>query len=228
MERQVTVVNQSTNSRNVVTVSNVNTLAELKSSLANQGVVIPDGFDVFEGVSNTKLVSNDSVLPSNVMFKGAPTNNLVILLVKSGKKIASGAVSRQDLYAAIKRAGLEQVVKSVTGKNYTMVSNAKLEEIINNHAVGHTHSNVPEATDAPEAVAEKCCTTNEELSAIKHELGQVKNALNTLTHELYMQDFIGEDTSETITALLFSSVVVSSEKSSFDDSDIREMMSKLG
>lgn len=228
MERQVTVVNQSTNSRNVVTVRDVNTLAELKSSLANQGVVIPDGFDVFEGVSNTKLVSNDSVLPSNVMFKGAPTNNLVILLVKSGKKIASGAVSRQDLYAAIKRAGLEQVVKGITGKNYTMVSNAKLEEILNDHTTCHTYSNVPEATDVHEAVTEKCCTTNEELAVIKHELSQVKTALNTLTHELYMQDFIGEDTSETITALLFSSVVVSSEKSSFDDSDIREMMSKLG
>lgn len=39
-------------------------------------------------------------------------------------------MNRKELYEEVKKQHLEEVIKEVCGKNYTLVSNKKLEEIV--------------------------------------------------------------------------------------------------
>jgi hypothetical protein len=64
------------------------------------------------------------------MYKGAPTNNLVMLLTNPNKQIASGAISRKEAYAMVKYYGLQQAILDGEGENYTRVKTDVLEEYI--------------------------------------------------------------------------------------------------
>lgn len=87
------------------------------------------GMTFYEGLTRTELKDDSSLLPQNVPYNGTTTNELVIMLTNPNKNISSGN-ARQDLYNAIKAAHLEDTIKRQTGKNYTMVSNDKLKEVI--------------------------------------------------------------------------------------------------
>lgn len=125
MSRKITVLVESTQSK-VVFESDATTLGELKRELRERQV----GFnsdDVFkEGMTKTILASDDSVLPSNIPWKGQVTNDLVFMITAPQKKIRSGAMSRAEAYTELKRLGLQDKIQKEEGKNFTQCSTAIL------------------------------------------------------------------------------------------------------
>ena len=93
-ERKITVVSTATQSKKVIS-TNAETLRDLKTALDEANIKY-DNMSFLEGISRTELISDESQLPSNVMYKGEPTNNLVIILTNAKKNISSGTFSRKE------------------------------------------------------------------------------------------------------------------------------------
>lgn len=128
MEREILIANTKTQKRSKITTS-ATTLGELKADLRAAGINFQN-MTFTEGISKTQLLSDDTQLPQNVIYKGQPTNNLVILLTNTKKNIASGALSRQEIKDIIKHNNLQEAIKNKFGRNYTQVSNKNLELFI--------------------------------------------------------------------------------------------------
>jgi hypothetical protein len=126
--RKITVV-QTKNQKKSVIMSAATTLAELKSDLRANGIDY-DGMTFFEGTSKIELKNDASVLPHDVPYKGIVTNELVFMLTNTNKKIRSGAMSRMEAYAEIKRRGLQDACLKKFGKNFTMCKTADLIALV--------------------------------------------------------------------------------------------------
>lgn len=124
MEREILIANTKTQKRSKVTTS-ATTLGELKADLRAAGIDY-SGMTFTEGISKTQLLDDATQLPQNVMYKGQPTNNLVILLTNTKKNIASGTMSRKEVYQAIKDNNLQDAVKEEFGRNFTQVPTSDL------------------------------------------------------------------------------------------------------
>ena len=127
--RQIVIANTRTQQRYIIE-SNATTLGELQDQLTEQGIDF-EGMTFTEGISKTQLLDRDSLLPTNVMFRGEPTNNLVMLLTNTKKNIASGAMSRSEVYQTIKERNLQEDIKEYFGDNFTRISTQELENYIN-------------------------------------------------------------------------------------------------
>jgi hypothetical protein len=127
-ERKITVV-QTKNQKKSVIMSAATTLAELKSDLRANGIDY-NGMTFFEGTSKVELKNDASVLPHDVPYKGIVTNELVFMLTNTNKKIKSGAMSRMEAYAEIKRRGLQDACLKKFGKNFTMCKTADLIALV--------------------------------------------------------------------------------------------------
>ena len=149
-KREIIVANTKTQKRTKIE-SAATTLGELKADMRSAGIEY-DGMTFTEGISKTQLVEDNSQLPTNVMYKGERTNNLVILLTNTEKKIASGA-DRSELYNQIKSQGLQEEIRNRFGKNYTNVSTSDLENYLNNR--GHATSSKPVSKAAPKKSTSK-------------------------------------------------------------------------
>lgn len=97
MERKVTVYNNKTKKRYSFN-SVANTLADLKADFDLHGIDY-SGLDFTEGISNTQLLDDNSLLPSILSYKGKVTNDLVILLINTKKKDSLSAYTRKEAYA---------------------------------------------------------------------------------------------------------------------------------
>lgn len=126
--RKITVI-QTKNQKKSVIMSAATTLAELKSDLRANGIDY-DGMTFFEGTSKVELKNDASVLPHDVPYKGIVTNELVFMLTNTNKKIRSGAMSRMEAYAEIKRRGLQDACLKKFGKNFTMCKTADLIALV--------------------------------------------------------------------------------------------------
>lgn len=124
MEREILIANTKTQKRSKVTTS-ATTLGELKADLRAASIDY-NGMTFTEGISKTQLLDDATQLPQNVMYKGQPTNNLVILLTNTKKNIASGTMSRKEVYQAIKDNNLQDAVKEEFGRNFTQVPTSDL------------------------------------------------------------------------------------------------------
>lgn len=124
MEREILIANTKTQKRSKITTS-ATTLGELKADLRAAGIDYL-GMTFTEGISKTQLLDDATQLPQNVMYKGQPTNNLVILLTNTKKNIASGAMSRKEVYQTIKDNNLQEAVKKEFGRNFTQVPTSDL------------------------------------------------------------------------------------------------------
>lgn len=128
MEREILIANTKTQKRSKITTS-ATTLGELKADLRAAGIDF-SGMTFTEGISKTQLLSDDTQLPQNVIYKGQPTNNLVILLTNTKKNIASGVLSRKEAYNLIKQNSLENAVKTKFGRNFTQIPTLDLIKFI--------------------------------------------------------------------------------------------------
>lgn len=143
--RKITVI-QTKNQKKSVIMSAATTLAELKNDLKANGIDY-NGMTFFEGTSKVELKNDASVLPHDVPYKGIVTNELVFMLTNTNKKIRSGAMSRMEAYAEIKRRGLQDACLKKFGKNFTMCKTADLIALV--------QSNGGSEPDAPKAETEK-------------------------------------------------------------------------
>lgn len=144
--RKITIVSTKSQSKKVI-MSSATTLAELKSDLRQNGIDY-EGMSFFEGTSKVELKNDASVLPHDVPWKGTVTNELVFMLTNTNKKIRSGAMSRMEAYAEIKRMGLQDACLKKFGKNFTMCKTADLIALVQNN-------NASKPAPAPKAEAKK-------------------------------------------------------------------------
>lgn len=128
-ERTIKIANTKTQQRYTIQTS-ATTLGELQDQMSAQGIDFA-GMSFTEGLSKTQLIGRDSLLPTNVMYKGQPTNDLVMLLTNTTKNIASGAISRKEAYRLVKEMNLQDIISEGEGKNYTLVKTDILEDYIN-------------------------------------------------------------------------------------------------
>ena len=131
--RKITVIETKSSKKTIIETA-ATTLGELKRDFSAHGIDYSD-MTFFEGLTKTELINNDSILPTNVMYKGTPTNNLTIMLTNSNKKIKSGALSettpRSVVYSHIQNMGLQTQCVARFGRNYTQVPTASLIALIN-------------------------------------------------------------------------------------------------
>lgn len=130
--RKITVLVEATQKKYVL-MSSATKLSELKEELAQKGVTTNDSDSFKESRSKSILTSPESVLPTNIPWKGGITNELVFMISKAERKIKLGMKSRNEIVALIKSYGLLDEVKKKTGKNYTNVSTAVLGEIVDKY-----------------------------------------------------------------------------------------------
>ena len=130
--RKITVLVEATQKKYVF-MSSATKLSELKEELAQKGVTTNDSDSFKESRSKSILTSPESVLPTNIPWKGGITNELVFMVSKAERKIKLGIKSRNEIVALIKSYGLLDEVKEETGRNYTNVSTAVLSEIVDKY-----------------------------------------------------------------------------------------------
>lgn len=128
MDRKIYIANTKTQKRYEI-MTDATTLGELKAALDANGIDYAD-LSFTEGLTKTELLRDDSLLPKDVEHKGQITNELVILLTNTKKKIESGAMTRPEAYAIIKENGLQDAIKEEFGRNFTQVPTADLINFI--------------------------------------------------------------------------------------------------
>lgn len=126
--RKITIVSTKNQTKKVI-MSSATTLAELKSDLKQNGIDYED-MAFYEGTSKVELKTDNSILPHDVPYKGTTTNELVFMLTNTNKKIKSGAMSRMEVYNAIKNMGLQDDCFKKFGKNFTMCKTADLIALV--------------------------------------------------------------------------------------------------
>lgn len=126
--RKITFILESANTVKTIQ-SSAETLGELKRELDANGIDY-QGKVFREGLSRTELLSDEAILPTNVPWKGATTNELVFTLVTENKNIKSGAYTRRELYDYIQEKGKAAEIAQHFNKNYTQVKSAELEEFL--------------------------------------------------------------------------------------------------
>ena len=100
--RNIIVWSTKTQQKQVVS-TGAETLADLKVDLAAAGIDTKD-MTFYEGLTKTELKADASLLPKDVNYKGAVTNELVIMLTVVNNKISSGrALTRPEVYREMKR-----------------------------------------------------------------------------------------------------------------------------
>ena len=162
--RKITVVSTRNQKKSVI-MSAATTLAELKADLRQNGIDY-EGMTFYEGTSKIELKDDNSVLPHDVPYKGQTTNELVFMLTNTNKKIRSGAaMSRADVYAAIKAKGLQGECVKRFGKNFTMCKTADLITLVYEKAASKPIPAAPtkgkKVAEAKEEKAKECACTNE-------------------------------------------------------------------
>lgn len=153
MSRKVTVLVESTQSK-VVFESNATTLGELKNELREKQVRYDSDCVFKEAASKTILTSDESILPSNIPWKGQVTNDLVFMVTAPQKKIKSGAIDRKEAYARVKELGLQGKIQEHEGKNFTQCATAVLISYIENEEK-KVAKKTPKHTPAPIAKEKK-------------------------------------------------------------------------
>lgn len=129
--RNITVVSTLTQNKQVIS-SSAETLGELKADLRANSINY-DGLIFFEGISKTEIVSDNALLPRDLSWKGAKTNDLVFLLTEPQKKIKNGAVqTRSEAYAFIKNNNLQAKVEETFHSNFTRCKTVDLINFCNN------------------------------------------------------------------------------------------------
>lgn len=129
--RKITVL-ESTKNRKTVIMSSATTYGELKADLTNAGIEY-EGMEAMVSPGKLVLVDNNSILPTNVPWKGSVTNDLVLMFTKPDKEIKSGVIpaDRTACYSIIKEnPSLKKSIVLKFNKNYTNVPTKDLIEFI--------------------------------------------------------------------------------------------------
>ena len=187
--RKVTIINSKTQSQKVIQDSKATTLGELKQEMRERGIDYT-GMTFFEGHMRAELKDDAAPLPTNIPYKGQVVNDLTFMLTAPEKKVKSGAMSRAEAYAEIKKRGLQGACVDKFGKNFTQCSTADLISLIEKNstkAAPAAPAKAEEAPVAPETPATGC---------------NCSKALAILTEALYEDEAIEEETYDAVMATL--------------------------
>lgn len=188
MERKITIITEDGSSRTVTFDSTAETLAELKNELNDKGISYI-GKSFYEGISKTEIMTDESILPSNLPYKGSVTNDLVFMLTTPNKKINSGA-DRAELIKYIKDNNLQEEVKERYGKNYTNVKTDLLAELVEEYlSVEDAKGETSESID---------------LEVISEKIEQAISILTEVKVMLTGSDYVKIDTSDADIDRLFN------------------------
>lgn len=211
MKREILIANTKTQKRSKVTTS-ATTLGELKTDLRAAGIDY-SGMTFTEGISKTQLLDDATQLPQNVMYKGQPTNNLVILLTNTKKNIASGTMTRKEAYQAIKDNNLQDAVKEEFGRNFTQVSTSDLLVFIAQNGVSETAKVLDEES-----------TDTEDRDIMDPEVGEEET---TDTDDKYLPDHIGDVITDTdmdsIVDSLYIHIAMLADNDTLSIADLEEL-----
>ena len=224
-ERKITVVSTATQSKKVIS-TNAETLRDLKTALDEANIKY-DNMSFLEGVSRTELISDESQLPSNVMYKGEPTNNLVIILTNAKKNISSGTYSRKEMYDFIKENNLGEDVKETYAKNYTQCSNGELEYYVAEH-INVTKKAKSAASGKKSKPMDKKKETN------TSDLNDVVFALKVIVAQLADKKIISSNIEEGLKKILEGTACINSikeieesEKTPYSNDELDDMIDNL-
>lgn len=202
IKRTVTVYDQNTQEKTVIENVVANTLGELKEILRAKHINLTD-MDIREGISRVDLKSDSAVLPHDTPYKGSTTNDLMILLTKTNKKVSSGAMGRSEAVQFIKDNNLQEEVRNTFKKNWTNVSTAEL--------VAFVEKKGKKPYEKAEAPKEECNCDSAIVEAFK-----------TLVDVLYENDYLDSDEKADVLRFLKSDVKASAgkEDKGFSDDEI--------
>lgn len=204
--RKITVVSTKNQTKNVI-MSNATTLGELKADLRQNGIDYND-MTFYEGTSKTELITDDSILPHDVPYKGQVTNELVFMLTNTNKKIRSGAsMTRAEAYEAIKANNLQEACVFKYGKNFTMCKTEDLIALVN--------SNTPKNT--PNTIKEVKEEYNDCVDHVAREA--IAELINELECDFNM---------DRVRRILHGKTVKKEDNSSYTDSEISSMFDFVG
>ena len=231
--RKITIV-QTKNQKKSVIMSAATTLAELKSDLRANGIDY-DGMTFFEGTSKVELKNDASVLPHDVPYKGTITNELVFMLTNTNKKIRSGAMTRIEVYNAIKSMGLQDACVKKFGKNFTMCKTSDLIALVQSNGVANP------APAAPKTEAKKEEKVKASVAPASNDDKYVDTVARAAIHRLavILEDngTIEDYEKEEVIGILGSKVAVSAEPSEckpklvsppYSDDEIDDMFTGMG
>lgn len=171
--RKITVI-PTREQRSYVVTTGAENLKELKEALDDAGISY-EGMSFIEGLTKTELKSDESILPKDVEYKGRNTNELVIMLTNTEKKISSG-FDRKELYRLISEKGLKDEIKKVCGRNYTHVPTEELAKFMQ--------------AQSEEEVGEK---PEKNVSSLEARVEQLEITLSKLIRNLNQNDFLDDD-----------------------------------
>lgn len=211
MEIRKVIIVTSGGQRKQVVETGAETLGQLKADLDVVGIDY-EGMTFFEGLSKTELMSDDSLLPRNIVRNGVPTNNLVFMLTVPQKKIKSGTMSRQEAYAKIKELGLQEDCMTKFGKNFTMCKTADLVNLID------------EAT-SPQAPVEQVATCDCMQNAGEAVEPNAVTAIKELLEVLYENDYISLSEKDRVLDSLYTVKV--GPDSPYTDNELDDIVREL-
>ena len=214
--RKVTIINSKTQSQKVIQDSKATTLGELKQEMRERGIDYT-GMTFFEGHMRAELKDDAAPLPTNIPYKGQVVNDLTFMLTAPEKKVKSGAMTRAEAYAEIKKRGLQGACVDKFGKNFTQCSTADLISLIERNSAKvapapKAKKPVEAAPAAPKAeapVAPETPVTGCNCS----------KALAILTEALYKDETIEEETYDAVMATLKGGSCNAPEKMSKEEID---------
>lgn len=199
--RKVTIINSKTQSQKVIQDSKATTLGELKQEMRERGIDYT-GMTFFEGHMRAELKDDAAPLPTNIPYKGQVVNDLTFMLTAPEKKVKSGAMSRAEAYAEIKKRSLQGACVDKFGKNFTQCSTADLisliEKSLTKAAPAPKAKKPVEAAPAASAKAEEAPVASETPATGCN----CSKALAILTEALYENDTIEEETYDAVMATL--------------------------
>ena len=181
--RKITVVNSMSQSSKTI-MSGASTLGELKNDLTANHITFNNECSFTEGISRTALLSDDSQLPMNVTYRGNQTNELVILISATKSKIGSGAFERSDLYYILHNdVNLRLYILEQSGKNFTNISTAELNNLVNNYQEHHTlaHTVTPDEEEDDSYQSDDVCSDeddDDEDSDVRNDVYEVLNEID--------------------------------------------------
>ena len=196
--RKVTIINSKTQSQKIIQDSKATTLGELKQEMRERGIDYT-GMTFFEGHMRAELKDDAAPLPTNIPYKGQVVNDLTFMLTTPEKKVKSGAMSRAEAYAEIKKRGLQSACVDKFGKNFTQCSTADLISLIEKNSTKEALA--PKAEKPVEAAAPAVPAEKEEASTAPETPATGCNcskALAILTEALYENDTIEEETHDAV------------------------------
>jgi hypothetical protein len=176
--RKVTFIDSKSQSQKVINNSTATTLGELKAEMRAAGIDYTD-MSFYEGHIRAELLDDNSILPTDIPYKGQVVNDLVFMLSTTNKKIKSG-VDRIEVYGLIKGMNLQDEVKRIFNRNYTQVPTDDLLKLISRHTPANANKKVKTMSmEAPNICTEK--------------FSRIKQALINIIDILYDESIIGED-----------------------------------